>query len=71
MLFSSRPSFWTPPAVTDCEALAFFEAHQLMGRGSGYIDVLLLAAAALAAPTTLWTLIMRLGAVAAELGGAL
>ncbi len=59
------------PTVTDSEALAFIEAHQLMGRGIGYIDVHLLAATALAAPATLWTLDMRLGAVAAELGGAL
>jgi hypothetical protein len=55
------------PTVTDCEALAFIEAHQLMGRGIGYIDVHLLAATALAAPATLWTLDKRLGEIAGEM----
>ena len=52
------------PTVTDCEALAFIEAHQLMGRGIGYIDVHLLASAALAGSARLWTLDKRLAAVA-------
>ena len=36
------------PVATDAEALAFIEARSLMGRGIGYIDVHLLASAALA-----------------------
>lgn len=55
------------PSVTEREALGFIERHLLMGRGIGYIDVHLLASAALAAPGRLWTRDKRLAAVAAEL----
>jgi predicted nucleic acid-binding protein len=55
------------PAVTDEEALGFIERHALMGRGIGYIDVHLLAAAALAGDAQLWTRDKRLAAIAIEL----
>jgi predicted nucleic acid-binding protein len=43
------------PTATDAEALAFIERHKLMGVGLGYIDVHLLASAALAGATQVWT----------------
>jgi predicted nucleic acid-binding protein len=55
------------PAATDPEALGFIERRALMGRGIGYIDVHLLASAALADVGRLWTRDRRLAAVAAEL----
>lgn len=54
-------------SASDAEALAFIEHHALMGRGIGYIDVHLLASAALAAPARLWTRERRLAEVAAGL----
>jgi predicted nucleic acid-binding protein len=56
------------PAATHAEALGFLERRALMGRGIGFIDVHLLASAALATPARLWTRDRRLAAVAAELG---
>jgi predicted nucleic acid-binding protein len=56
------------PIVTDAEALAFIEHQHLMGRGIGYIDVHLLASAALAGSARLWTHDKRLAAVATGLG---
>lgn len=55
------------PVATDTEALEFIEARSLMGRGVGYVDVHLLASAALAADTLVWTRDRRLAGVAAEL----
>ena len=55
------------PTATDPEALRFLEGRGLMGRGIGYIDVHLLASAALAGTTHLWTRDKRLAAVAADL----
>jgi predicted nucleic acid-binding protein len=55
------------PVATDDEALGFIDRHALMGRGIGYIDVHLLASAALAAPTRLWTRDRRLWNVAVDL----
>jgi hypothetical protein len=49
------------------EVLFFIEKHALMGRGIGYVDVHLLAAARLA-ETCLWTRDKRLVVVADELG---
>jgi len=48
------------------EVLAFIEAHKLMGKGLGYIDVHLLASAALSG-LPLWTLDKKLERVAAAL----
>jgi predicted nucleic acid-binding protein len=55
-----------PAAVvaTANEALRFIESHRLMGRGVGYIDVHLLASAALSGDVRLWTLDRRLATVA-------
>jgi predicted nucleic acid-binding protein len=55
------------PTATDPEALGLIERRALMGRGIGYIDVHLLASAALAGVGRLWTRDRRLAAVAAEL----
>ncbi len=52
--------------ATHGEALAFLEAHRLMGRGLGWIDVHLLASAKLA-KLPFWTVDKRLAAVAAAL----
>jgi len=56
------------PVATDDEALRFIEAHRLMGKGIGWIDVHLLAAVALSPGTRLWTRDRRLDTVARTLG---
>jgi len=56
--------------VIDDEALFFIETNALMGRGIGYIDAHLLAAAALTGSIRLWTRDKRLHAVAESLGMA-
>ena len=56
------------PAATDEEVLFFIEQRRVMGRGIGYIDAHLLAAATLARSVQLWTLERRLVAVAGDLG---
>jgi predicted nucleic acid-binding protein len=58
------------PVASDDEALQFIEAHQLMGRGIGYVDVHLLASVALSRGLRLWTRDRRLAEVAAELSVA-
>lgn len=55
------------PVATGAEALAFIDARSLMGRGIGYVDVHLLASAALAGDTRLWTRDQRLASVARDL----
>ena len=55
------------PTATDPEVLGLIERRALMGRGIGYIDVHLLASAALADVGRLWTRDRRLAAAAAEL----
>lgn len=55
------------PLATDPEALNYIERRALMGRGIGYVDVHLLASAALAGAARLWTRDKRLAAVAADL----
>jgi len=52
--------------ATDEEALKFVEGHALQGSGVGWVDVHLLAAAALSR-ASLWTLDRRLAAVATGL----
>jgi len=49
------------------EVLAFIDAHRLMGKGLGWIDMHLLAAATLA-KVPLWTSDKRLSDVASRLG---
>ena len=53
--------------ASDEEVLAYITRHELMGRGIGYVDVHLLAAATLSA-AWLWTRDKRLHGVAAALG---
>ncbi len=55
------------PVATDDEALRLIEAQSLTGRGLGYIDVHVLASAALGDRTLLWTRDKRLSAAAARL----
>lgn len=55
------------PLATDPEALDYIERRALMGRGIGYVDVHLLASAALAGAARLWTRDKRLAAAAADL----
>jgi len=54
--------------ATDDEVMQLIESRKLMGRGIGYIDAHLLAAAALSHQVALWTLDARLAKVAKELG---
>ena len=59
-----------PQAVVaeDEEVLRLIDRQALFGRGIGYVDAHLLAAARLTAGSKLWTRDHRLRAVAAELG---
>ena len=56
------------PVATHDEVMRFIEHHRLMGRGLGYVDAHLLAAASLASPSLLWSRDRRLEEVAASLG---
>ncbi len=49
------------------EVLHFLERHRLMGRGIGFIDVHLLASAAITDGTSIWTKDLRLRAAATDL----
>jgi hypothetical protein len=53
--------------ATDDEVLFFIEQHELMGRGIGYVDAHLLAAASLESSARLWTRDKRLRAAADSL----
>jgi predicted nucleic acid-binding protein len=53
--------------ATDDEVLYFIEKHKLMGRGIGYVDAHLLAAAAIGR-SLLWTRDKPLRVTAADLG---
>ena len=57
----------TSRVATHTEALALVDAHQLMGRGIGYVDLHLLAAA-LIDRLPMWTLDKRLAGIADRLG---
>ena len=50
------------------DALYLIEQHRLMGRGIGYVDVHLLASAAIDDATKLWTVDRRLRDAAVDLG---
>ncbi len=54
--------------ASDQEVLCLIDRQPLFGRGIGYVDAHLLAAARLTADTRLWTRDKRLQTVAAELG---
>lgn len=58
----------TPVAESD-EVLGYIENHKLHGKGIGYVDVHLLASAAIGG-TRLWTRDRRLHAMAVRLGHA-
>ena len=62
-LLQALPSL---PVATAEEVLYFIDAHALMGRGIGYVDVHLLAAARLAG-AQFWTRDKRLHGAAADL----
>ena len=62
-LLQALPSL---PVATAEEVLFFIDAHALMGRGIGYVDVHLLAAARLAG-AQFWTRDKRLHGAAADL----
>jgi predicted nucleic acid-binding protein len=64
-LWANLPS---PPHAINAEALSFIERHRLMGLGLGFIDIHLLASAALESRTRLWTRDRQLDAVARKLG---
>lgn len=66
VLFGALPA---APEVSTEDAMVLVEAAGLTGRGIGWVDVQLLAAARVAG-FTLWTRDARLAAVAAELGVA-
>jgi predicted nucleic acid-binding protein len=55
------------PVVAHAEVVAFVRARRLHGRGVGWVDVHLLAAA-LVGDLSLWTADPRLAAIAGELG---
>ncbi|MGB9117709.1 type II toxin-antitoxin system VapC family toxin [Bradyrhizobium sp.] len=57
--------------ATDAEVLHFIDRHALFGRGIGYVDTHLLAAARLTAGAELWTNDKRLHGVAVQLGLAI
>ena len=54
--------------ASDHELALLIEDHELFGRGLGYVDAQLLAAARLTPPARLWTRDTRLDAAAARLG---
>ena len=56
--------------ASHAEVAAFIEGHALYGRGVGYVDVHLLAAARLTAGCALWTADRQLRGVASSLGVA-
>ncbi|CAN5879660.1 PIN domain-containing protein [soil metagenome] len=66
-LFRELPS---AVAASDTEVLELIEHHRLMGRGIGYVDVHLLAAALLTADASIWTFDARLASAASALSVA-
>lgn len=50
------------------EAIYLLEAHELMGKGIGFIDLHLLASTQLSTHTRLWTLDKRVAGIAESLG---
>jgi hypothetical protein len=57
--------------ATDAEVLGFIDRHALFGRGVGYVDIHLLAAARLTVGAKLWTHDRRLQEVADVVGLAM
>jgi predicted nucleic acid-binding protein len=65
-LLSALAALPHAPLASHEEVLAFLETHRLMGRGLGWVDVHLLAAAKLGS-LPFWTLDKRLAAVVTAL----
>jgi predicted nucleic acid-binding protein len=63
-LLSALPA---APVASHEEAMLFLEEHELMGRGLGYVDIHLLASAALGDGVVLWTTDRKLHAAAESL----
>lgn len=59
------------PLASQEEMLFFIEKNQIMGRGIGFVDAHLMAAAAMADATRIWTRDKRLERVAADLNLAI
>lgn len=66
MVLSALASLPQAPVARQDEVLAFLDAHRLMGRGLGWIDVHLLASVTLGG-LPFWTLDKRLATVATTL----
>jgi predicted nucleic acid-binding protein len=58
------------PIATHQEVLATIEAHQLFGRGCGYVDISLLSSILISERALIWTFDKPLEKVAATLGKA-
>jgi hypothetical protein len=56
------------PVATLEELREFIEAHDLSGRGCGFVDMNLLASARLKSGLTIWTLDKSLASAAADQG---
>ena len=63
-------SLESAPVATQDELLAMMDARQFFGRGSGFVDVSLLAGALLSEQTLIWTLDKKFEVLAAELNKA-
>ena len=63
-ILSSLQNLPMAPVANDPEVLFFIEQQRLAGRGIGYVDAHLLAAAALVPSARLWTQDKKLWAVA-------
>jgi len=66
-LLSLWKSLETTANATHDETLYFIESNKLMGKGIGYIDVQLLAAARLSSDIKLWTRDKRLAKIAEQM----
>jgi predicted nucleic acid-binding protein len=71
IVLSALSSLPHASVATDAEVLHFIDRHALFGRGIGYVDTHLLAAARLTAGAEFWTNDTRLNAIAVQLGLAI
>ena len=55
------------PEASHSEVMYLLDAHNLMGRGVGFVDLHLLSSSLLSSNTALWTLDRRLAMIASEL----
>jgi predicted nucleic acid-binding protein len=68
LIFRMLSRLPTAIVATNAEVLHFIDHNSLFGRGVGYVDVHLLAAAKLTAGSQLWTFDKRLSEIAVQLG---